>query len=136
MIEEEQIENEGVFTTVQDLVDQYDRLQFFDKELKPVESELLYKANYDQELLVAMIAETNFANRMATIMRNENWVKQHEFRSEWKRNQYRNKIVNPKTETDKFGNIPHWGMKMSEAEFDTYQAAHDIIFETQDIIVG
>lgn len=133
MTEQTEIIEEEYKTTVEDLLTQYDSLEFYDRELTPVNKDLLYKAVYDEELRMKMIMESIFVNKLTTISRNYSWEKQYEHRP-FHRKMYKQRLTNVNNpDKDNFGNVKGWGMVMSPEEWDLYEQAHNIIFELKDI---
>lgn len=121
-----QIDMHGV--TKEDLLHQYNNLQYFNKELTPVDTEAIYAASQDKDLSLTLLEEMLFVNRLTTISRCFTWEDAHAHRP-FHQKLFKQKIVNPKSETDQFGNIHRFGMKMSNKQFDVYKEFHDEIFE-------
>lgn len=134
LITDPSLRGKFLIITVEELIEQYDNLQFFDEELKMKDKDNLYRAYHEPELLGPLTMEMIFVNKLTTISRYNNWKAQKESMSQHHLvNIFKERITNPETPADNFGHIKGFGMKMSIEEFDVFEKAHEEIFIMDNI---
>ena len=105
-------------------------LVYFDDELQPI-GELDFEMITQQpELLAQFISDMVFVNKMNTIGRNKNWELDHA--TDFRKGYYKQRLTNPATEANEFGEVEKWGSKFeSVEEWDLYQEFYNELFETE-----
>jgi len=115
--------------TIEDLQQQFNALQFFDDKLEAKNEQLWIEARDKDDVRTQLLLEMLFVNKLNTIASNYNWIAQHEY-SKFKQTIFKTKITNLNSETDEFGYIKGFGMKMTPEDFNTYEEFYNEIFVT------
>lgn len=118
--------------SIEDLYAQFEGMKYHSKEnLKPIDPNALLNVPQEgEEAMMQLVMEMMFVNRLNTIAINKEWRLTYSHATEFKKNLFKEKLTNPATITDAFGNVHKWGMKMAlPGEWDVYEKFYDEIFE-------
>lgn len=117
--------------SLEDLHMQFEGLRYHSKEtLKPHDPTSIFSIPREgEEAMMQFLSEMIFVNRLNTIAVNKEWVLGHSY-SPFKARMFKEKLTNPKTECNEFGQVDKWGMKMAlPGEWDLYEKFYNEIFE-------
>jgi hypothetical protein len=134
MSEVENVQHVVFLPTVEILREQFESLQYFSKEtLLPHDKDALMNVvNEGEQQMMQLAMEMMFVNKLNTIARNIEWVHGHSY-SPFKAKFFKEKLTNPATEADQFGNVSKWGMKMLPEEWALYEELYNELFQHEVI---
>lgn len=120
--------------TKTEIINKINNLKYFTEDLIVIKEavEAITKEgeenNNREELYKEFVIERDVVNRLLTIERWKQWVEG--CKKEFYKPYFKEVVTNPNRLHNIYtGVIPHWGMKMTEQEFDMYAEIYEELFE-------